>query len=117
MYETQLLREGSMERQELILKYFYMIDPAQIINQLAEHPIPKDTSDTKTIDDFFHTIFEKIYRASTLYDRYLDPTYNSFDSFFGEPGCTSCKKGSHNFLWLPVDWLYGFYFVCWLFGE
>ncbi len=89
MYETQLLREGSMERQELILKYFYMIDPAQIINQLAEHPIPKDTSDTKTIDDFFHTIFEKIYRASTLYDRYLDPTYNSFDSFFGEPGCTS----------------------------
>lgn len=89
MYETLLLRERSMEKQELILKYFYMIDPAQIINELAEYPIPKDTSDTIAIDDLFHTIFEKIYRASALYDRYLDPTYNSFDSFFGEPGCTS----------------------------
>lgn len=89
MYDITLLHEKNMEVQELILKYFYLIDPAQTIDDLSKYPVPKDSNDTSAIDDLFHTIFEKIYRASALYDRYLDPTYNSHESFFGEPGCTS----------------------------
>lgn len=89
MYDIMLLHEKNIAKQEMILKFFYLIDPNQVIKELSGYPIPKDNCDTEAIDDLFHTIFEKIYQASALYNRYLDPTYNSHESFFGEPGCTS----------------------------
>lgn len=89
MYDIILFQNRNLSKQELILKFFYLIDPNQIVKEFDEHSIPKDNSDLNMIDNFFHTVFEKIYRASSIYDRYLDPAYNAHESFFGEPGCTS----------------------------
>lgn len=103
MYDIILLHERSMEKQEMILKFFYLIDPDQIIKGLSGNLIPKDNDDTEAIDNLFHIIFEKIYRASALYNQYLDPTYNSHESFFGEPGCTSNSGIDYRAYWARLE--------------
>lgn len=96
IHKTFLLNEDCLEEQEKILKYFYLIDPNQIAEDLKELPVPQNNNDTDAIDNLFHTVFEKIFNFSALYNKYINPYLSS--TFFGEPGCnkeTEEKTGQH----------------------
>lgn len=95
--EFILLNEKDINKQDDILKYFYLIDSDQIIADLNSSFSNKkiDSSNDSLIDNLFHTTFEKIYEYSLLYNEYINPDNFTYSAFFGEPGLTSGSSGSN----------------------
>lgn len=104
IHKTFLLNEGSIEEQEKILKFFFLIDPDQIIMELNAIPIPQNVTDICAIDNLFHTVFEKIYTSSALYN----PVQLPHSFFFGEPGCLGKTNDEKDFKSKHLDTLKNF---------
>lgn len=99
MYKYILLQEEDRLRQEQILRFFYLLDPQKIVEGFPQLSLPKDPGNIYQVSRFFHFIFEKIYTAASIYNRYTDPRYVTSSNFFGEPGCTSdSMKGISSYI-------------------
>lgn len=85
-----LFEQKSLQEQEYILKYFFLIDTDGLIHTLSEkfdalniHE-DKNNISSKKVDALFQTIFDEIFTYAYRYVNYIS-TDTFAHSFFGEP--------------------------------
>ena len=91
-----LLNKDDIKEQNMILKYFYLIDPDKIVKELESlfNMEQMKAADNSLIEKFFNTTFEVIYKYSSLYNEYINPENSTYSTFFNEPGLSSGSPGS-----------------------